>query len=169
MIRSCFVRVGYQCAIVAIGVTTLSAIMSTAAIADDPEDFPLFQGVRFGEVTNEFERTFFGHNRNYYDTRKTPGQLKRIFGPFPENSMYRDAEDVQRLYRETFYKQMNAGPIIRTIDLPTPFQSSLRTLPAPVVVAPVQVVEPPVFTPEPVTPIAPTAPVAPQKPVPGLW
>lgn len=166
-IRNLGVGVGSKCMIAGLAAITFSTALSTAAIAVDEQDFPVVQGVRFGQTTYEFENTFFSHDRDYYINRTFKGQLKRIFGPFPENSMARDGSDVHNLYQETFFKQMNSGPIIRTIDLPSPFQYSLRTLPPPVVVSPVEVTPPPVVVtpPEPVAPVTPP----PAKPVPALW
>lgn len=162
-----FIRFGYKWAIAGLALTAITTLSSQAAIADDSEDFPVFQGVRFGEVTNKFENEFFSHDHNYYRNRSFTGQLKRIFGPFPENSMYQDANDVHKLYLQTFYKQMNSGPILRTVDLPNPFQFSLRTLPPPVVAQPVQIVEPPLVVTPPVAPAIPQS--VPQRPVPALW
>ncbi|MDX2240299.1 MAG: hypothetical protein NW224_06430 [Leptolyngbyaceae cyanobacterium bins.302] len=159
------VGIGFKGAIVGLSTITLSTVFSAAAIAQDAEDFPLVQGVRFGQVAHEFEDAFFSHNRDYVRNRSFTGQLKRIFGPFPENSMNRDLREVHDLYQETFFKQMNSGPILRTVDLPSPFQYSLRTLPPPAVVAPIESPPPVVITP----PVAPVAPVAPAKPVPALW
>lgn len=161
-----YVGMGARWAIAGLAITLLPAGFCRDAIAQSNEEFPVVQGVRFGQVTHEFENAFFSNNRDFAGNRTLTGQLKRIFGPFPENSMFRDARAVNELYRETFFKQMNSGPILRTIDLPSPFQSSLRTLPPPVVVAPI---EPPpiVVTPPVVPPIAPAPPAA--RPVPALW
>lgn len=158
------IGMGAKCAIAGCAILALSALSSPAAIAVDDEEFPLVQGVRFGQIPYEFENTFFSNNRDYYRNRTLPGQLKRIFGPFPENSMFRDARAVNKLYLETQFQQMNSGPILRTVDLPSPFQYSLRTLPPPVVVAPIEV------TPLPIAPPAP-APIVPppSRPVPALW
>lgn len=162
-----FISLALPGAIAGLALTTLATWGAPGAIARDVEDFPVVpQGIRFGEVANEFEEQFFSHDRNYYRNRSFAGQLKRIFGPFPENSMYQDANDVHKLYLQTFYKQMNSGPVLRTIDLENPFQFSLRTLPPPVVAQPIQVVEPPMIV---APPVAPAVPMAPPKPVPALW
>jgi len=161
------IGIGSKCVIAGCAMITLSAIMGSAAIASDEDDFPIVQGVRFGQIAHEFEDEFFSHDRDYYRNRSFPGQLKRIFGPFPENSMFRDAKAVNELYLETQFKQMNSGPILRTVDLPSPFQYSLRTLPPPVVVAPVEVAPVPIIP--PVESVAPLTPVQPPKPVPALW
>jgi hypothetical protein len=159
------IGIGSKCAIAGCVFLALSVVSSTAAIAVDDEDFPLVQGVRFGQIPYEFENAFFSHNRDFYRNRSFTGQLKRIFGPFPENSTARDGRAVNELYLRTQFQQMNSGPILRTVDLPTPFQYSLRTLPPPVVVAPIEVIPAPI-----VPPVAPAPlPVQPTRPVPALW
>lgn len=166
-IGSYFVNIGSKCVIAGLVLTTVSAVFSSAAIADDDdyENYPVVQGVRFGQTAYEFERTYFSHGPDYYRNRTVPGQLKRILGPFPDRAIEEDAKDVNKLYQETFFKQMNSGPILRTVDLPNPFQFSLRTLPPPVVAGPLDVVQPPVIVTPPVEPV----PVRPQAPVPALW
>ena len=160
------VHVASKCAIAGFAAMSLVTVFSPAAIAVDPEEFPLFQGVRFGEIPYRFEQEFFSNSPDFATNRTLTGQLKRIFGPFPENSFFRDARAVNELYLETQYKQMNSGPIIRTVDLPSPFQYSLRTLPPPAVVAPIEAVPPPTV----IAPPAPApAPVAPARPIPALW
>ncbi len=154
-------------AIALIAAASLVSALGTAAIADDVEDVPFIQGVQFGSIPFQFEQEFFSNSHTYNRNRTFTGQLKRIFGPFPENSMSRDQRNVHQLYLETQYRQMNSGPIIRTIDLQSPFQASLRTLPPPVVATPIPPVgiEPPIAAPSPVAPTAPAKP----RPVPALW
>lgn len=159
-----YVGIAHICAIAGVTALTFSTAFSTAAIAVDAEEFPLFQGVRFGQVPYEFEQRFFSNSPDFATNRTLTGQLKRIFGPFPENSFFRDGRAVNELYLETQYRQMNSGPIIRTVDLPNPFQYSLRTLPPPVVAAPIPVGPPPTV----IAPAVP-APVAPARPIPALW
>ncbi len=160
-----FLRFSCQCAIAGLTFATLSTVAAPRAIADD-QNFPTIQGVRFGQIPYEFENTFFSNTGDYYKNRSLGGQLQWLFGPFPENSMNRDSKAIHKLYLQTQYRQMNSGPIVRTLDLPTPFPYSLRTQPAPIVAAPIDAG--PVFVEPPVAPPAPLTP-PPQKPVPGLW
>jgi len=160
-----YVGIACKCAIAGVTVLTLATAFSTAAIAVDPEQYPLFQGVRFGEIPYRFEERFFSNSPDFATNRTLTGQLKRIFGPYPENSFFRDSRAVNEIYSETQYRQMNSGPIIRTADLPNPFQFSLRTLPPPVIAAPLPSGPPTTII---VTPPV-TAPTNPARPVPALW
>jgi hypothetical protein len=165
-----FAKVGLMVAIAGLAASTASVLTISSASAKDADedhsDAPLVTGVRFGEILNEFDDAYFSHDRSYYRNRTIPGQIKYLIGPFPENDIAKDGKDVNKLYREVLYRQMNAGPIIRTVDLPNPFPFSIRTLPAPVSASPVEVAPPPFVPPA----IAPSpSPVTPPKPVPGLW
>ena len=164
-----WIQVGYQCAIAGLVALPLSVGFAHQAIAGS-DDFPVLpQGVRFGEIPYEFENQFFSNGRDFVSNRTFKGQLKRWFGPFPENSINRDSKAVQGLFRDTLYHQLNSGPVLRTVDLPNPFQFSLRTLPPPPVVTPVEVIPPPIVDrPLPVVPEDRPA-ATPAKPIPALW
>jgi hypothetical protein len=162
--ESRFITIGCRSAIAALAVTTVGIGVSTAAIA---QDFPLVSGVPFGQIPQEFNDAFFGNSRNFYGSQALGGQLKFLFGPFVENSIARDGRAINKVYQEVLYKQINAGPIIRTVDLPNPFQYSVRDLPPSVVILPNDTAPPPVV----LFPQAPPPEVKPipQSPVPGLW
>jgi hypothetical protein len=163
-----FAKIASIFAIAGLAISATSTLFATSAFAADPDedhsDAPLVTGVRYGEILNEFDDAFFSHDRDFYRNRTIPGQVKFLIGPFPENNMAKDAKDVNKLYREVLYRQINAGPIIRTVDLPTPYPFSIRTLPASVSASPIDVTPPP-FVP----PSANPAPLPKQGPVPGLW
>jgi hypothetical protein len=164
--ESRFMAIGCQSAIAGLVAATVGIGFSTAAIA---EDFPLVSGVPFGQISQKFYDAYFSHSPNFYDSRALGGQIQYLFGPFPENSIARDGKAINELYRAVLYKQINAGPIIRTADLPTPFQYSVRDLPASIVAIPNEAPPPVVIFPQaPQAPQAVPSPI-PQKPVPGLW
>lgn len=161
--ESRFIAIGCRSAIAGLVAATVGIGSSTATIA---QEFPLVSGVPFGEIPQKFDDAFFSNGRNFYGSRTLGGQLKSLFGPFPENNIARDGKAINELYREVLYKQINAGPIIRTLDLPTPFQYSVRDLPSSVVVLPNDTAPPPVILfPQPLPEVKPI----PQSPVPGLW
>lgn len=157
--------IGCRCAIAGLAAATVGIGFSTAAIA---QDFPLVSGVPFGQLPQKFDQAYFSRSPNFYGSQTLGGQLKFLFGPFPENSIARDGKAVNELYREVLYKQINSGPILRTVDLPNPFMYSVRNLPPSVVVLPNEEVPPP-MTLFPQLPPQPEIKPTPQKPVPGLW
>jgi hypothetical protein len=162
-----FAKVASVCAIAGLATPMALAMFPAAAIADD-DTVPLVTGVRFGEILNEYDSAYFSHGRTYYFNRTLPGQLKYLLGPFPDVEVYKDGKDINKLYRETLYRQMNSGPILRTIDLPTPFPFSLRTLPQPVLTGVID--SPAPVSPLPIAPPPAVLPPAPKPgPVPALW
>lgn len=85
------------------------------------------------ETTAErFNRAFFKNDLDFYHNRSVGRQLDLILGQgslirnsFPENEIRRDAELVNKLYRDTLQQQVSSDPIIRTPDLPNPYETSL--------------------------------------------
>ncbi len=173
-----FISIACPCAIAGLTALSFSTILSSGAIAQvvvtdgsQSTNFPTVGGVPFGQVHNEFTEAYFSHARDYFGSANIPGQLKTIFGipGFPENSAARDSKEIDQVYLSTMYRQLNAGPIGRTLDLPTPFPASIRTLPPPAVAIPVQAVEPPFLAPPPMARPLPPVPAKPASPVPALW
>lgn len=90
------------------------------------------------ETTAErFNRAFFKNDRDFYRNRSVGRQLDLILGPgslirnsFPENEIRRDAELVNILYRDTLQQQVSNDPIIRTPDLPNPYETSVLQSPS---------------------------------------
>jgi hypothetical protein len=50
-------------------------------------------------------------------------------GSFPENAIARSGDHIHRVYRDLLTQQAANDPIIRTVDLPNPFNTSILTLP----------------------------------------
>lgn len=90
------------------------------------------------ETTAErFNRAFFKNDLDFYRNRSIGRQLDLILGPgslirnsFPENEIRRDAELVNILYRDTLQQQVSRDPIIRTPDLPNPYETSVLQSPS---------------------------------------
>jgi hypothetical protein len=116
----------------------------------------------------EFNRAFFSNDRNFYENRSLPRQVNFIFGSFVENEIYQDGRDVDNAYRAVFARQV-AHPILRTVDQPSPFTSSVRLNPTIEASAPPPSrVFPPVI--ERTPPITQPLPSQTQPgPVPALW
>lgn len=49
---------------------------------------------------------------------------------FPENGIARDLDHLHRLYRDVLNQQVSGDPLIRTADLPNPYDTSVLTLPS---------------------------------------
>ncbi|HEY9634486.1 MAG TPA: hypothetical protein V6D14_13820 [Coleofasciculaceae cyanobacterium] len=112
-------------------IAATSSVLAPAAMAQTE---PLgFEPVRIETIPEAFERAFFSESGTFYQNRTLPRQAAYIIGPglpgraaFPELELERDAERVDSLYRELIDQQASADPLLRTPDLPNPFDSSIR-------------------------------------------
>lgn len=83
-------------------------------------------------IAETFNRAFFANDPEFFRNRSFGRQLDLILGPgslirnsFPENEIIRDAERVDNLYEATLEQQVSSDPIIRTRDLPNPYETSI--------------------------------------------
>ncbi len=116
-------------------------------------------------VPQAFEDAAFTSTGNFYENRSLGGQINYLVGPgslirngFPENQIARDARRINQIYRDTLSRQVSTTPVIRTPDLPNPFESSLLLSP----IVPPQVTEDFRLAPAPALP-----PVVQPQTVPG--
>jgi hypothetical protein len=115
----------------ALVLATASTVVASAATAqNDPSSF---EPIRLETIPEAFDRSFFQDSKDSYYNRSIPGQIRSIFGlgipgraGFPELAMERDAERTFKLYREVLDQQVSSDPIIRTLDLANPFNTTLR-------------------------------------------
>lgn len=93
---------------------------------------------RLETIPEAFNRAFFQESGDFYHNRKIQRQISYIIGPglpwgagFPDLEIERDSERITKLYREVLELQVSSDPVIRTPDLPNPFNSSVRLMSAP--------------------------------------
>ncbi len=113
-------------------------------------------------VSDAITTALFNQSGDIYRNTGIDRQATFLFGlSYPENEFVRDAEAVEKIYRQGM-QQQSGGKVIRTADLPNPFTSSIRTMspqaklpsnPAPKAeepsIAPASEAESPVATPAP--------------------
>ena len=82
------------------------------------------------------ERAFFKNSPDYYRNQGFKRDLDLILGPgslfrnsFPENEIERDADLVNKVYRDVIMQQAMNDPYMRTPDLPNPYNTSLMMSP----------------------------------------
>jgi hypothetical protein len=92
--------------------------------------------VNFNNIPGLFNRAINNETGRFYDHTTILGQLNTMFGwrTFPEGSFFdnmitRDAKLTETLYYQIMQAQQ-AGPLIRTADLPNPFDTSLQENPS---------------------------------------
>lgn len=82
-------------------------------------------------LSETFERTFFANDSSFYRNRSLGRQLNWMFGfnGFTDNEINRDAARVHDLYRSSLKRQTASDPVIRTRDLPNPYETSISSSP----------------------------------------
>jgi hypothetical protein len=114
-----------------LGAAMLSAVatvISNAAMAQDRS--PVFRPRE--TVPEAMNRAYYGSMGDFSDRnpfRSIGVILGTPFG-FPENQTSRDAERMNRLYKDLLNQQVSSDPLIRTADLPNPYNLSVLTLPS---------------------------------------
>lgn len=95
-----------------------------------------FAPVRLDTIPEAFDRAFFNDSKTFYQNRSFPRQLDVILGTglpgraaFPELEIERDARLVNVVYRDALEQQVSSDPVLRTPDLPTPYETSILSLP----------------------------------------
>ena len=86
---------------------------------------------RLETIPETFEKAFFDHSDSYFQNTSSWGQVQLIFGlGFPENEIAHDGKTIHFIYQDVLAQQTQSDPVIRTLDLKSPFDSSLRSNPA---------------------------------------
>jgi hypothetical protein len=81
-------------------------------------------------VSDAVTRALFERSGDIYANRSIFRQATFLFGlSYPENEYTSDANAVEKIYKAGMYQQGGSGKVVRTADLPNPFNSSLRTNP----------------------------------------
>lgn len=93
---------------------------------------------RLETIPEAFNRAFFQDSGDFYQNRSIQRQISYIIGPglpggagFPELELERDAKRINRLYNELLELQVSSDPVLRTPDLPNPYDTSLRLISGP--------------------------------------
>lgn len=83
-----------------------------------------------------FVEAFFENSRDPAYNTTIGRQFNTIFGvtsfpqgSYPDNEIVRDAQKIHELHEEIMHQQVSSDPIIRTRDLPNPYNSSLGSNP----------------------------------------
>ena len=112
-----------------ISMATLSTLLvGSGAIAQEVRqevDADIFRLVRTN-LDEQMEEVFYTNDQPYYTNREMPRQISSFFGlSFVENEINDDARLIHEFATLMWEEQASSGPVIRTPDLPNPFQSSL--------------------------------------------
>ncbi len=111
--------------VVSLMALVVASTISTAATAQNrPATFKPREA-----VPDAVNRAFYGSGEGFQDVRRP---IEALIGipKFPENAIARDGDRVDRIYRDLLNQQVSSDPIIRTVDLPNPYNRSVLTLPS---------------------------------------
>ena len=80
-------------------------------------------------IPDAVNRAFFGSSEGFQDFKRP---IEALIGipRFPENGIARDGDRLDRIYRDLLIQQAANDPLIRTVDLPNPYNTSILTLPS---------------------------------------
>ncbi|MBD2740997.1 hypothetical protein [Coleofasciculus sp. FACHB-1120] len=82
-------------------------------------------------IPDLFNRAITEKSKDFFGNESTRRDIDFIIGPsFPENEIEQDAKTLDNLYRELLWQQVSSDFIIRTPDLPNPFNTSILQSPA---------------------------------------
>ena len=113
---------GFLCSAAAIGTASVAVARPISTLG-------------ISETTDAFEDAFQFESGDYFENRGLLRQFDFIFGlgsdlrlrgTYPENEQERDAERVHILYNDLLNQQLTTQPVVRTRDLVSPYQHSLR-------------------------------------------
>ena len=110
-----------------------STVFASTAVA---QEVVTVTPVVIESTAEAFERVFFTNSGNFYRDQSLNRQIDFFLGKgtllrnsFPENEIARDARRTRILYNDALKQQVSSGPLLRTPDLPNPYDTSLLVNP----------------------------------------
>lgn len=80
-------------------------------------------------ILEAVDEAFYDHDKDFMDNRSLGRNLAWMFGfGFTDNEIVKDAEAFDDLYQDLMRQQNTSDPILRTRDLPNPYNTSVREL-----------------------------------------
>lgn len=106
-----------------------STVIASSAIAQ--QTLYNSQPVPYTSIPDLFNQAISENSKDFFGNQSYRRELNFIIGPsFPENEIEQDTKIVDNLYRELLLQQTSSDFIIRTPDLPNPFNTSILQSPA---------------------------------------
>lgn len=148
-----------------------TVVMGSGAIAQearqrvDAEIFPLVSS----DLAEQMEAVFYTNDQPYYTNRGLPRQISSFLGiSFGDNEINEDARLIHEFAIQLWEEQAKSGPLIRTPDLPNPYQSSILLEPTLAQQEfPATFIRQPIAAPPTVSTTSPPVPI--NRPVQALW
>ncbi len=112
---------------------TTSTVFASAGVA---QEAVTVTPIVIEPTAEAFERVFFANSGNFYRDQSLNRQIDFFLGKgtllrnsYPENEIARDARRTRILYNDALKQQVSSGPLLRTPDLPSPYDTSLLVNP----------------------------------------
>lgn len=118
--------------VLGVSVSTLavaSAILTQAAPSSAQQRQPTPLQEAFNQAFYQNAKPFFQNRSIYNQINWILGQGSIIRSGFPDKQIERDARGVHNLYEDALNQQVASDPVIRTPDLPNPYDSSVMMMP----------------------------------------
>ncbi|MBD1861832.1 MULTISPECIES: hypothetical protein [Trichocoleus] len=113
---------------------TASTVFTSAAVAQ--EQVTVSDRISTETLNDAFTRVLYTNSGDFFREQGLLNQANIILGQgsiirnsFPENRIIRDAKLINILYHDALKQQVSSDPVIRTIDLPTPYDTSVLVNP----------------------------------------
>ena len=117
--------------------TGVLAILTTVCIGStaSAQTSPLDQFSQYQTLSDRFEQVFYTNDKEFTRNRSFVRQLDFILGigsprtSFVDNEINADTRAVTILYKDELLKQGSSDRVIRTRDLPNPYDTSILQSP----------------------------------------
>lgn len=116
----------------AVVIFTTVCLGSTATAQTSPTN----QYSQYETLADRFEQVFYTNDQVFAENRSFLRQLDYLIGigslnnSFIENEITADTKAVNILYRDAILKQGSSDPVVRTRDLPNPYETSILQSPS---------------------------------------
>lgn len=119
------------------GLTGALAIFATVCIGSTAkaQTASTNQYSQYDTLADRFEEVFFTNDKGYTENRSFRRQLDFLIGTgsfdtsFTDNEITADTEAITTLYKEALLQQGSSDPVVRTRDLPNPYETSILQSP----------------------------------------
>lgn len=113
------------------------AILATVCVGSTAkaQTAPINQFSQYETLADRFEQVFYTNDKDYFENRSFLRQLDFLIGigslktSFIENEIDADTKAVTILYKDALLQQGSSGLVVRTRDLPNPYETSILQSP----------------------------------------
>lgn len=113
------------------------AILTTVCIGSSAsaQTSPLDQFSQYETLSDRFEQVFYSNDKDFTQNRTLGRQLDFILGfgsldnSFTDNEIIADTRAITTLYKDELLKQGSSDRVVRTRDLPNPYDTSILQSP----------------------------------------